>query len=88
MMGPLTFMGLPLCTRSNNFGMAAAVRALRDKGITADLQKRSASFSDVGDVTLTQLHRDMGPGNLTNFTQFLDDTERIRSAVAGLSGEG
>lgn len=87
-MGRLTFIGLPLCTRSNDMGMASAVRVLRETGMTASLKKRATSFIDIGDVTLSTTLSDTGPRNLTNFTQFLEDSERIRSAMIGLDAEG
>jgi len=87
-MEPLTFIGLPLSTRSNNVGMSAAVRVLRGTGIIASLQKNSGPFIDGGDVSLSQIHTDSGPKNLTNFTQFLQDTKRIRAAMSRANAEG
>jgi len=87
-MQPVTFIGLPLCTRSNALGMAAAVRVLRGAGIIANLQENAVPFVDKGDVMLAEIHTDSGPKNLVNFTQFLQDTERILSAISAVSAEG
>jgi arginase len=68
--------------------MAAAVRVLREAGIIASLQKSRVPFVDSGDVVLSEIHTDAGPRNLTNFAQFLQDTERIRSAMNKVNAEG
>jgi arginase len=69
-------------------GMTVAVRVLRETGIIARLQKNAAPLIDSGDVPLSKIHSDSGPKNLTNFTQFLQDTERIRSAMSRVNAEG
>jgi arginase len=68
--------------------MARAVEVLRKAGMVSGLRKRATSFLDAGDVPLSTNLTDSGPKNLTNFTEFLQGTERIRSAVNGISGEG
>jgi arginase len=88
LMEPLTFIGLPLCTRSNSKGMASAVKILRDTGITEDLRKNVSTFLDAGDVPLPSINADSGPKNLTNFPQFLQDTKRIRSALNEVNADG
>jgi len=87
-MARLTFIGLPLCTRANNSGMAAAVRTLREAGIVIRLQEHSNSLIDVGDVPLSEIRKDSGPKNLANFDQFLQDTEGVQSAINGANAEG
>jgi len=86
-MTPVTFIGLPLFTRSNKQGMAAAVRVLRETKIIASLQKNASPFTDAGDVLLSQIQTNSGPKNLTNFTQFLQDTEKIRAAMSRANTE-
>jgi arginase len=87
-MQQLTFVGLPLCTRSNNRGMASAVKTLRDAGITHGLRKNVDRFLDIGDVRLSEIDVDSGPKNLTNFPKFLQDTDRIRSALSVANTDG
>jgi len=87
-MEPLTFIGLPLCTRSKNRGMASAVKVLREARITDRLRKNAGTFLDAGDVQLSEIDADSGPKNLTNFTQFLQDTQNIQSAISRLNAEG
>jgi arginase len=87
-MEPLTFIGLPLCTRSKNKGMAAAVKVLREARVTDSLRKNFGAFQDAGDVRLSEIDADSGPKNLTNFPQFLQDTETVRSAVGRVDAEG
>jgi len=87
-MRSLTFIGLPLSTRSDNSGMADAVSTLREAGLITTLRQLGASFTDAGDVPLTKINTDTGPKNLANFTTFLQDTKRIQSAVAEVDPEG
>jgi len=87
-MGRLSFIGLPLSTRSDNSGMADAVRVLREAGMVASLRQLAEPFIDADDVPLTKISTDTGPKNLTNFASFLQDTKRIQSAVAGVDAEG
>jgi len=68
--------------------MARAVGVLREAGIIASLQKHAKPFGDYGDVPLSTIESDTGPKNLINFRQFLEDTERIRSAVMEINAEG
>jgi len=68
--------------------MAAAVKTLREAGITAELRKHATQFVDFGDVQLSEIRQDAGPSNLPDFTQFMQDTEKIRSAVARVDCEG
>ena len=67
--------------------MATAVNVLREAGITASLKKNVSPFHDCGDVQLSEIRKDSGPKNLMNFTQFLADTESIRSAVDRVGDE-
>lgn len=87
-MEPLTLIGLPLCTSSKNKGMAAAVKVLREAGVTDSLRKNVGTFQDAGDVRLSEIDADSGPKNLTNFPQFLQDTGTVQSAVGRVDGEG
>ena len=68
--------------------MAGAVRALREAGIADRLKEQTGHFVDYGDVPLSDIREDAGPRNLLNFGQFMQDTERIRSAVARVDCEG
>jgi len=68
--------------------MADAVSALREARLIAILRQLAAPFTDAGDLPLPKISTDTGPKNLTNFTPFLQDTKRIRSAVAGVDAEG
>jgi arginase len=87
-MEPLTFIGLPLSTRSKDRGMAMAVKELRETGITDGLRKKAVAFLDSGDVSLSEVYTDSGPKNLTNFPHFVQDTESIRSALGRVDAEG
>jgi hypothetical protein len=87
LMEPVTFIGLPLCTRSKNRGMATAVKILREAGITDALRKNAGTFLDARDLQLSETDRDSGPKNLTNFPQFAQDTKSVRSAVSRLNAE-
>ena len=87
-MEPLTFIGLPLSTRAKNKGMISAVKVLREARITNGLRKNVGTFVDVGDVRLSEIDVDSGPKNLTNFRQFLQDSEKIRSAISGVCAKG
>jgi arginase len=87
-MDSLTFIGMPLCTRSKNGGMAATVKVLRQEGLTDRLSEEFRVFLDAGDVQLSEITADSGPGNLINFAQFLQDTKSIQSAVSSLRSEG
>jgi len=68
--------------------MATAVSVLREAGIIDQLKKNSISLVDLGDAPLLQVHTDSGPKNLKNFEQFLQDTERIRSAISRANADG
>jgi arginase len=68
--------------------MASAVKILRDAGITDGLRRNVGRFLDAGDVGLSEIDADSGPKNLTNFPQFLQDTDRIRSAISTVNAEG
>ena len=81
-----TFIGLPLCTRSNSFGMATAVKVLRESGIVFGAENNTP-FVDCGDVQLSEIRTDSGPENLKNFPQFIADSKRIQTAVAEVGGE-
>ena len=84
----LILIGLPLCTRRRDSGLAKAVEVLRKSGIVARLQDRQVSFSDAGDVTIPSIGADSGPPNLTNFNHFLQGTGKIASAVRNLGAQG
>lgn len=68
--------------------MISAVKVLREARITDGLRKNVGTFVDVGDVRLSEIDVDSGPKNLTNFRQFLQDSEKIRSAISGVRVEG
>jgi arginase len=87
-MAPLTFIGLPLFTRSKDRGTAMAVKVLREMGITDGLRKNAVAFLDSGNVPLSEIYTDSGPKNLTNFPHFVQDTESVRSAVSRVDAEG
>lgn len=84
----ITIVGLPLCTRANSRGVAESVKILRAEGITDRLRGSAKSFHDIGDATLAEIRSDSGHKNLANFPQFLQATERIRSAVKKWDREG
>jgi len=73
----MTFLGVPLYTLAKYHGMGAAVKSLRNLGLTATLKESVDSFTDLGDVQLTQITADSGPDNTRNFSHFLDDTNAI-----------
>jgi arginase len=68
--------------------MAEAVKVLREIGIVEELGKNASPLKDNGDVRLSEIRSDFGPKNLLNFPQFLQDSERIRTAVSEWDGEG
>ena len=87
-MEPITFVGLPLCSRANVSGITEAVKVLREIGIVQELGKNASTLKDHGDARLSEIRSDFGPKNLLNFPQFLQDSGRIRSVVSEWDGEG
>ncbi len=81
-MDKLSLMGLPFYSLSKYRGMGAAVKALRSMGITDIVRRSAESFSDLGDVPLSEIDADSGPANLKNFPQFLRDTDTVQQ-IAG-----
>lgn len=74
-MDRLTLMGFPFYSLSKYGGHGRAVAALRTAGITENLAKSAARFTDLGDLRLSQITEDRGPPNLKNFPQFLRDMD-------------
>ena len=82
------FIGLPLCSRKKNSGMARAVGVLREAGIADSLRTRTSAFVDYGDVAFPEIHTDSGRDTLVNFSYFLRASERIRSAFGEVNARG
>ena len=64
--------------------MGIAVKALREIGITDVIKRVSHSFSDLGDISLSEIYADSEPSNLRNFPQFLKDTDTVNRGVRNL----
>lgn len=82
----ITVLGVPLYTLAKYRGMGAAVKELRKLGIAEALKRNADSFTDLGDVQLTQISTDSGPSNIRNFSTFLDDSAAIMNRASIVPG--
>lgn len=83
----MTFLGVPLYTLAKYRGMGAAVKSLRNLGLTEALKESVDSFTDLGDVQLSQVTADSGSDNMRNFSHFLNDTTAIMDRAERVPAE-
>jgi arginase len=76
-------LGAPVYTLASYKGMGEAPRALRKRGIATALALRS----DLGDVELPPLKKDVVEGRTKNLTAFRESTRLIHAAAKSTSAE-
>jgi len=79
-MSEWALLGAPLYTLSRYRGVSNAPGALREAGLAGAL----GSHTDLGDVEIPPLKRDLTEGKAKNFTHFRDATSRIYRATKTL----
>ena len=79
-MSEWALLGVPLYTLSSYKGMGDAPGALREAGLTGAYE----GTTDLGDVEVPQLKKDMAEGNVWNLSHFRDTTSRTLAATEAL----
>ena len=82
-MGEWALLGVPLYTLSSYRGLGEAPGALREAG----LAEACESHTDLGDVELPQLKRDIAEGRIRNLSHFRDATSRTCAVAKSLKHE-
>ena len=77
-------LGVPVCTFSRYKGMGEAPSALREAGILDAL----GIGTDLGDVELPRLDKDVTEGKTKNLSYFREATARIYSATRSTAAQG
>lgn len=82
-----SFIGLPIYSFAKYRGMGLAVNALRNLGIAETVKAKAHAFTDLGNVSLSEIPADSGPPDLRNFPQFERDIDSVSQASARVGSE-